>query len=90
MEGTIGNQKWLGYIDYMLIGEDDALMDISVLMTEECYRNVVLKNKKQNHIFVVIDRSASMSSVIDKVRECAENCIKQHFKDKRRAHNPPH
>ena len=81
----------IGEINYDIISESEALLDIKVFLTEDAFSKIMDKNKKNNHIFFVIDRSGSMSNCIDEVRGCAKRCVEQHFAQQNKGYfNPPH
>ena len=81
----------IGEIHYDIISETDALLDIKVFLSEDLFNKMMDKNKRNNHIFFVIDRSGSMHNCIDEVRGCAKRCIEQHFaQQKEDRFNPPH
>ena len=76
----------LGKIDYKVIDEDEALMDITVFIDEHKFRNLMNEKKKENYMFFIIDKSGSMCNEIDNVRNCAKKCIEKHFnKNKNKA-----
>lgn len=80
----------IGKIEYSIVSDSEALMDIQFVLSEDYLNHLYDKNKHNKHLFFVIDRSGSMSNCIDEVRECAKRCIQQHFTQKKKTSHAPH
>ncbi len=65
----------LGKIEYKIISVDEALLDINLFVSASEFKDIMRKNKEQNYIYIIVDRSGSMSGVIEHVKQCTIKCV---------------
>jgi hypothetical protein len=66
--GNLHNQI-LGNISYGLISNDEACLDIEILMNKDQFKAICRERESKRALIMAIDRSGSMSSYIGGVRD---------------------